>query len=150
MPTFVKSGKYYYKINNRTKEKTRISKDEYMKHNSLKQKVVNKPIKSKKKTIKKHSPVKKSLKNVHLSNSLDEEIRKKLVKIGKEKLTHSMAHVETDLNMNGKTYKVYAKVGKCPQSNYYIYNIIAKHISDNKSYQTVYQKSLMSSSPISL
>ena len=78
---------------------------------------------------------------------MDEEIRKK---IGKENLTHSMTHVETDLHMNGKTYKVYAKVGKCPRSNYYIYNIIAKHITNNKSYQTVYQKSLVSSSPILL
>ena len=154
MPKFVKSGKYYYKINQRTKEKTRISKDEYIKQTSSQKKVNNKYPKSKKRTIKKHKiPVSsKSLTDVQSSNRLDkilhEEIRKKIEKIGEEKITRSMVNFETELKVNGKKYNVYAKVGKYPDSNYYIYNVVAKHISNNNSYQTVYQRSLVSSNPI--
>jgi len=152
MPNFVKSGKYYYKINKKTKEKTRISKNEYIKNNSLKKKVVNKYTKSKKQTINQKLHVRKSLIDIHSSNNLDktlnEEIRKKLEKIGEEKIKNSIVNFEKELKFNNKKYKVYAKIGKFPQSNYYIYNIVAKHISDNKNYKTVYQRSLVSSSPI--
>ena len=151
MPKFVRSGKYYYKVNERSGKKTRISKDEYIKYN---------PSKSRKRIVKiprkSRIPVKKTpdpeVINAHSSNSLEEilheEIRKKLKKVGEEKLTKAMVNIEKDVIVNGKKYKVYAKVRKCPRSNYYMYKIIAKHMSNNRNYQTVYQRSLVSSDPI--
>ena len=48
MPKFVKSGKYYYKVNEKSGKKTRISKDEYMKYNPSKsrKRIVKIPLKS--------------------------------------------------------------------------------------------------------
>ena len=73
MPNFVKSGKYYYKVNEKSGKKTRISKDEYMKYSKSRKRIVRTAKKSI--VLHKKSPVKKhvhKVTNVRSSNSLEE------------------------------------------------------------------------------
>ena len=111
MPNFVKSGKYYYKVNEKSGKKTRISKDEYMKYKSSKSR--KRMVKSSQKNIVLHNnnlPVKKNVhkvSNVRSSNSLEEilheEIRKKLKQIGEEKLTITFVNFSSPICLRNIT-----------------------------------------------
>lgn len=133
MPKFVKSGKYYYKINKTSGKKTRISKEDFIKYSkkNIKLKVSNSTNSTK-----------------SFEEILHNTLKKIIEKVKKEKLIHSMVNIERDIIIHNNKYRVFIKIGKCPLSNYYIYKVIAKNISNNQNNNIIFQRSIVSSEPI--
>ena len=127
MPNFIKSGKYYYKVNKRDGNKIRISKEEFNKHK--KYKVKNK--------------ITKINKNKELN--INNLIKNKIKKIDKSKILNSILGINFNTVKNGKTYEIYARLGRCPRTGYYIYNVNAISMSNNNMKEEIYSRSMMSS-----
>ena len=169
MPDFVKSGDRYYKINQKTGQKKRISEDEYKKSkvNKTSKKISRNTLTTKRKAttsrkitrkpevIKRNNVntpnVMKTLTNVknnsNNKNSLDSVIEKIVSNEVKKYPNNDYFQFTKKLIIKNREYDLYAEVGKHP-NNYYGYNITLSHLSNNGSYQSVYQKSLISSKPI--
>lgn len=161
MPNFVKSGKYFYKVNQKTGDKTRISKDEYKKHvsKSRKRLVTKRPSKKINKKVQRkverninrnvmRTVNRKVIKHNVSNNSVfdvDGLIREKLRKVNRQIFLNSIISVDFDVKKGGKLYNIKARVGKCPRSGYYVYRVNAQHVSDNGMVYSLYNRSLMSS-----
>lgn len=141
MPNFVKSGKYFYKVNQKTGDKTRISKEEYKKRSA-------KNIKNKKKKIVKNKQIsKKFLHNNRPGEdrlNIDALVREKLKKVDKNVLLNSIIGINFDVKKGEKLYNVKARLGKCPKSGYYVYKVNAQDVSENSMSYSVFTRSLMS------
>ena len=138
MPNYVKSGKYFYKVNKKTGDKTRISKEEY---NVKSKKNTNKKIVKDKQINKRKLYSNKSDNSMLNMNSL---IKEKLKKVNKSVLLNSMIGINFDVRRGKKLYNIKARLGKCPKSGYYVYRVNAQDVSDNSMSYSVFSRSLIS------
>lgn len=140
MPNFVKSGKYYYKVNKRDGNKTRISKEEYNKHKEKKLSI--------KKKNKKYPNVNNLTKNKENFSKKDLNvnnlIKSKIKNINKSKLLESMSHINFNTVKNGIPYEIRIKLGKCPRFGYYLYNVNIISVDKNKCKKNIYNKVIIS------
>jgi hypothetical protein len=149
MPNFVKSGKYYYKVNKRDGNKTRISKEEYNKQKEKKKYPnVNNLTKNKENFSKKDLNVNNLTKNKENFSKKDLNvnnlIKSKIKNINKSKLLESISHINFNIVKNGIPYEIYVKLGKCPRFGYYLYNVNVISVDKNKYKKNIYNRIIIS------
>jgi len=76
--------------------------------------------------------------------NIDTVIRKKLQKVQKETLYNSIVQLHFRKKHNSMVYEYKVRVGKCPQTNNYIYEVIIENVTDTNMYQQVMNKTLVS------
>jgi len=140
MPNFVKSGKYYYKVNKRDGNKTRISKEEFNKN-----KEKNSSLKEKKnKKYPNVNNLKKIKENFSKDLNFNNLIKNKIKNINKSKLLESTSHINLNTVKNGILYETRVKLGKCPKFGYYVYNVNVISVDKNKCKKNIYNKVIIS------
>ena len=135
MPKYVKSGKYYYKVNKRTGDKIRIPKEEYVdkhKHKSS----LKKPAK--------RTVVKKPVKSGTVADNINKALKQRLTPQNKRAMLTSAIRVGTNADINNKKYHIDAIMGKCPRLGKYVYHVTAKSVSNNGLKMEVYRRNIIS------
>lgn len=78
------------------------------------------------------------------SVNIDKIIKHQLQKINKEKLYISIVNLHFQKKHNNMIYEYKVRVGKCPQSTNYIYEVIIENITNTNAYKQVMNKTLVS------
>lgn len=76
--------------------------------------------------------------------NIDTVIKQKLQKVQKETLYNSIVQLHFRKKHNNMVYEYKVRVGKCPQTNNYIYEVIIENVTDTNMYQQVMNKTLVS------
>ena len=76
--------------------------------------------------------------------NIDKVIKQKVQKVQKEKLYNSIVQLRFQKKHNTMIYEYKVRVGRCPQTNKYMYEVIIENVTDTNMYQQVMNKTLVS------